>query len=327
MNPLQYINKLFFTLSAFCCGQVFYSQIPQETSFPLEMAELIDLKICDSYTLSYFVINDSVDNLRSYNHGIIEQESDKRGLKYKKVTDNHFEVWGGEMSNNRHPYKDQLLSIDTTYSSIKKKKYEIAVETKMTKQTGVYQKPNKSTKKQYTENKVITVQMQNGAITKRWQDENEDKLQQTVVINNGKKKSNTTVNITQGLVDSLAYIYDSNNLLREMKWYNYRKHSTEEQKQPYRTYRKIIYDTSDRITRLDVAPYHTISISYRENSIIVDSTDRLIEYLLDDDGYLKSYKLYRRISDSILISQTENTRNYLLTDKAHFITHGLIICK
>lgn len=325
MKVLQYINKLFLVISAFCCGQISYSQVPKEATFPLEMAKLIGLKICDSYTLSYFVINDSVDDFPSYNHGIIEQESDKRGLKYKKVADNHFEVWGGEMTNSRHPYKDQLLEIDTTYSSTKKKEYEIVIETKMTERTGVYWNPNLSTKKQNTENKVIIVQKENGAITKQWQDENGNRLQQTVVFNNGKKKSNITVNITQGLVDSLSYIYDSNDLLHEMKWY--KRDSSEEASLPYKTYRHFNYDTSNRITRLEIAPYRIINVSYKDNLISVGSPGRLIEYLLDDDGYLKSYKLYRHISDSILISQTENTRDYLLTDKTHFITHGLIICK
>lgn len=327
MNPLQYINKLFCTLSAFCCGHILYSQIPKEANFPIEIAKLIGLKICNNYTLSYFVVNDSVGNFRSYNHGVIEQESDKRGVKYKKVSDNHFEVWGGEMSNNRNSSKDLLLEMDTIYSSTNKKKYEIAVQTDMTEHTSVYLNNSKSTKKKHTESKVITVEKKNGGITKKWQDENGNILQQTVAFDNGKKKSSTTVNATQGLVDSLAYIYDSNNLLREMEWYNYKRDRAEEPKLPYKIYRYISYDTSNRITRLEVAPFRTISISYKENSITVDSPDRLIEYILDNDGYLKSYKLYRRISDSILISQTENTRDYLLTDKAHFITHGLIICK
>lgn len=326
MDVLQHINKLFCTLSTFLCGQVLYSQIPKEATFPLEIADLIGLKMCDDYTLSYFVANDTVGDFSSYNHGIIEQESNKRGVKYKKVSNNYFDVWGGEMSGNRNPSKDSLLEIDTTFSSTKRKKYEIAVETKLTEHTGVYLRPNQSTKKEHKENKVITMKQKQGAITKQWQDENGNKVQNTVVFNNGRKESNTTVYITQGIVDSLAYVYDSNNLLYEMKWYKI-DNSSEESNLPYKTYRNFTYDTSNRITKIEDGLYSTISISYRENSIIVNTPDRLIEYMLSNNGYLKSYKLYRRISGSILIRKTQNTREDLLTDKVHFIAHGLIICK
>lgn len=65
MKVLQHINKLCLTISVFWCGQVLYSQIPKEATFPIEIAELIGIKMCDDYILSYndhdsFEINENI---------------------------------------------------------------------------------------------------------------------------------------------------------------------------------------------------------------------------------------------------------------------------
>src|SRR5690606_18071295 len=110
MNPLQHINKISCTISAFCCIQIIYSQIPKESTFPLEIAELIGLKICDNYTLSYFVTNDSLDSRESYNHGMIVQEKEKKGIKSKNAI-NYYS--SGIKINNS--YVDKILYLDSVF--------------------------------------------------------------------------------------------------------------------------------------------------------------------------------------------------------------------
>src|SRR5690606_397496 len=80
------------------------------------------LKICDNYTLSYFVTNDSLDSRESYNHGMIVQEKEKKGIKSKNAI-NYYS--SGIKINNS--YVDKILYLDSVFIDKKKDVKQITV--------------------------------------------------------------------------------------------------------------------------------------------------------------------------------------------------------
>lgn len=164
MSPLQYINKIFCTISAFCCGQMLYSQIPKEATFPLEIAELIGLKICDNYTLSYFVTNDTLDAHESFNHGMIIQEKSKKGIKYKNAV-NYY----SSGIKNKNSYVDKILYLDSVFIEKKKNFKQITVDNYSVEYKDVMYRSDSFFLDQKKENFIISVQENNGVITKNWQ--------------------------------------------------------------------------------------------------------------------------------------------------------------
>lgn len=333
MVPLQYINKLFCTLSTFCCGQILYSQIPKEATFPLEIAELIGLKICDNYTLSYFVTNDSVDGRKSYNHGTITQEKEKRGIKFKKAVNHYFDVLKEDSKDEQ--VNDQYTIIDSIYNYKNKNNYQINVREELINDSYVMHQPKSSSGGQAITSiiSVVDVHKKQGIITKNWEEKG-SKFKKTIVTDKIKVLFNTTENITTGLKDSVIYNYNATGLLSEVR---YNSNNTINRKSNSKLL-KFEYDAKNRIVVIKERGrnYH---IWYTDNNIVTldiligNRKGLEITYLVDDNNYIKSFKIFHyhktepKIVDVVKSGDSKTTVSEIGIGQYNFSTHGSIICK
>lgn len=77
MKSTRNIIKIYFTLAILFIGQNLFGQTPKEIDIALKFAPVFDIKICDSYTLSYF-IKKEMDGNPFCNNGLLAQNT-KRG--------------------------------------------------------------------------------------------------------------------------------------------------------------------------------------------------------------------------------------------------------
>lgn len=78
------IFKLSCILSLAFIWQNLRAQTPKEIELPLELARFIGIKVCDSYTLSYF-IKEEMDGKPVYNNGLLVQNTKKGKVQNRKL--------------------------------------------------------------------------------------------------------------------------------------------------------------------------------------------------------------------------------------------------
>jgi len=340
MDVLQHINKLFCTLSTFLCCQVLYSQIPKEAAFPLEIADLIGLKMCDDYTLSYFVLNTPIDGYHSYNHGIIEHNKGEKSTQSTRIIDNFF----SDFHNKKDGYKpsiDKFLRIDSIYPSQPEKKYQIKVEAVKVEYSDMIFNLDSFSKEEVTENTVMEVTRDNKTIEKHWKNRDGDQMINTIIFYDGKKISDITENITTKTKKSINYKYNTEELLSKVEFYNWS--NTDSIPTLLNTFR-YTYDDKSKLLEVSKESFREkYSISYLNNDKIrvfgINYLNHsryeegsLVEYFLDSKGSISAYKYFKIITETYSGGQEgDGDHRRLITVKStsnyELICHGIIMCK
>lgn|SRR5690554_1239656 len=340
MKVLQHINKLLLVISAFCCGQILYAQIPKEATLPLEIADLIGLKMCDDYALSYFVLNTPIDGYNSYNHGIIEHNQGEKSTETTRIIDNFF----SEFHNEKDGYKpsiDKFLRIDSIYPSQPKKKYQIKVEKVKVEYSDMIFNFDSFSKEEVTENTVMEVTRDNKAIEKHWKNRDGDQMINTVIFYDGKIISDITENITTKTKESINYKYNTEELLSKVDYYSWS--STDSIPTLVNTFR-YTYDDKSKLMEISKEGFREkYFISYIDNDKIrvygINDLNHsryekrsLVEYFLDSKGSISAYKYFKIITETYSGGQEgEGDHRRLITVKStsnyELICHGIIMCK
>ncbi|WP_430613955.1 hypothetical protein [Flavobacterium sp. JP2137] len=73
MKASQSMFKVFCTLSLLIFGYFTFGQTPKKIEIALKLAPLFDIKICDSYTLSYIINETDKNGAPIYNNGLLTQ--------------------------------------------------------------------------------------------------------------------------------------------------------------------------------------------------------------------------------------------------------------
>lgn len=71
---------LFLFVGAIPCS---YAQTPKEIELSLKLARFMGIKVCDSYTLSYFIKED-IEGKPVYNNGLLVQNAKQGKIQSKK---------------------------------------------------------------------------------------------------------------------------------------------------------------------------------------------------------------------------------------------------
>lgn len=339
MNPLQYINKILCTLSTLCCGQILYSQIPKESTFPLEIAELIGLKMCDDYTLSYFVMNVSNDGYNSYNHGIIGRNQGEKSTQSTRIIENFF----SDFHNKKDGYKpsiDRFLRIDSIYPSQPKKKYQIHVEEVKVEYSDMISNFDSLSKQEVSKKTVVEVTRDNQAVEKHWKNRDGDQMINTIIFYDGKKISDITENVTTKTKKSVNYNYNTEELLNKVEYYKWS--NTDSIPSLLNTFR-YTYDEKSKLREISSESLREkYSISYIDNDKIrvygINYVNHsryeegsLVEYFLDSKGYISAYKYFKIITETYSGGQEGDGDQRVVTVKStsnyELICHGIIMCK
>ncbi len=127
MKLFQNIFKLSYTLGFLFIGQNLFGQTPKEIELPLKLAQFIGIKVCDSYTLSYF-IKEEMDGKPVYNNGLLVQNAKKGKVQNKK--------WRNQKMiplQNFYTAKDTIVTetiqqSDSIFQYVNKNNYKIKVK-------------------------------------------------------------------------------------------------------------------------------------------------------------------------------------------------------
>lgn len=122
-----YIYKLLLFSALLGAVQSGYGQTPKEIELPLELARFIGIKVCDSYTLSYF-IKEEMEDKPVYNNGLLVQNAKKGKIQSKK--------WRNQKMiplQNFYTQKDTIVTetiqqSDSIFQYVTNDKYKIKVK-------------------------------------------------------------------------------------------------------------------------------------------------------------------------------------------------------
>lgn len=296
--------------------------MPKEATFPLEIAELIGLKMCDDYTLSYFVTNDSLDGRESYNHGMIVQEKDKKGIKSK----NAINYYSSGIKNN-NSYVDKILYLDTVFIDKKKNFRQINVNNYSVEYNDAMYRSDSFFLDRKKENFIISVQENNGVIIKKWQ-VNDKAFKHTIVLKGNHKIFEVTEKISESSKDSIYYRYNDLGRLTGKKYF-IRVHPDS----LYLLTKKYdyFYDKNNRIERIkEDERYLGYQVIYKsDKKLIVESpiltghnySGIRIEYFLNDSGALVNYK---HLQFSVNSRSTYSKREYSGGNKDEYMEETII---
>ncbi|SFJ52933.1 hypothetical protein SAMN04487893_109106 [Myroides guanonis] len=85
MKIVPNIFKLSCILSLAFMWQNVSAQTPKEIEIALKFAPIFDIKICDSYTLSYFINETDENGVTVYNNGLLTQKTTNNQVKRKSL--------------------------------------------------------------------------------------------------------------------------------------------------------------------------------------------------------------------------------------------------
>lgn len=339
MNLFQNMPKLFYIISALFLSQVFYSQIPKEATYPLEVAEAYGLKICDSYMLSYFTSNDTIDGMGSYNHGMIRQEIDRKGKKDKNALNHYFDVfeeYDDQLKYEVQGYKDIFSQIDSVSSRRKGEKYNIQVSKKSSEIfTGLYR--NEDVSNIDETDSILTVavtEQKDGTIIKRWNSNGND-FENIITFNNREETSKTLTNLTDKTRRSLIYKYDEQGRItsvEELYWSNIDSLPQVIKSNDYSGW-LIGENTVKRKfgisgSFMQVLKDKQVVITVRLGGDYPNKKNLRIEYILDNNGFILSYKQYYVYNKVVNISPKGKSESvsYDINSIFRLQSSGLIFC-
>lgn len=329
MNLLRYITKIFCALSTFCCGQILYSQIPEEATFPLEMAELIGLKMCDDYTLSYFVMNVSDGGYNSYNHGIIEQNQYKKEIQSTKALDNYFNDFHNK-KDGYIPSIDKFDIIDSIYPSKKGKNFQINLKERVIKYSDNLQKPHLISKDEDLKSTIINIKKNKGVLEKQWINADGEQMKNTILYDNrGRKTSDISESITQNRKSSINYTYGIDDLIRKVEHYKWSAIDTI----PYLKTYDYLYASNNKLESIKEQTTHFIRYlgedKIRVNAAFNANEYYMIDFFLDANGFILSYKYYELTTQQYFESAKNKSESYrsVVNEAYRLISHCLILCK
>lgn len=104
-----------------------YAQTPKEIELPLELARFIGIKVCDSYTLSYF-IKEEMDGKPVYNNGLLVQNAKKGKIRSKKWRNQKMIPLQNFYTENDTIVTETIQQSDSVFQYVNNNDYKIKVK-------------------------------------------------------------------------------------------------------------------------------------------------------------------------------------------------------
>lgn len=104
-----------------------YARTPKEIELPLELARFIGIKVCDSYTLSYF-IKEEMDGKPVYNNGLLVQNAKKGKIQSKKWRNQKMIPLQNFYTENDTIVTETIQQSDSVFQYVNNTNYKIKVK-------------------------------------------------------------------------------------------------------------------------------------------------------------------------------------------------------